>query len=239
MKKLILIGIISLNLFGLSPREILEKAEYNMTPDSVVEDAQMIIYKKDRTLKKSMTIKALGADKGFIEFTAPKRDKGTRYLRIENNLWIYFPDANRTLKISGHMLRQGMMGSDISYDDQTDRTSLLELYDIVLLSEDDKVYTLEMTAKEGEEVSYYRRVAEVDKENFVLLNSLMYAPSGKLLKELTILDYKKIGDRYYITHMRMDDKIMEDSYTEIILENIKIDEEIPENTFTLQNLEKR
>lgn len=239
MKKILLFWVICLNFYSISPKEILEKADYNMTPNSVVEEAEMIIYKKDRTLKKTMTIEASGAEKAFIEFTGPKRDKGTRYLRNGENLWIYFPDANRTMKISGHMLRQGMMGSDISYDDQTNRTSLLELYNVSLIDETDDIYKLELVAKEGAEVSYYKRVVEIDKKNFVLLNSLMYAPSGKLLKELNILDYKKIGDRYYITHMRMDDKIMKDSYTEITLENIEIDIDIPENIFTLQNLEKR
>jgi hypothetical protein len=42
-----------------------------------------------------------------------------------------------------------------------------------------------------------------------------------------------------LRNLLRNDKIIEDSYTESILENIKIDEEIPENTFTLQNLEKR
>ena len=144
-------------------------------------------------------IQAIGAEKAFIEFTSPPRDKGTRYLRNNENLWMYFPKANRTIKISGHMLRQSMMGSDISYEDQTDRNKLNELYDSSILSETDGIYTLELLAKEGIETSYYRRVIDIAKDTYTIKNSSMYANSGKLLKVLTVEEIQHIGDRYYIT----------------------------------------
>ncbi len=219
--------------------EILDKVDYNMTPDKVIYQGEMIINKKDKVYKKNMNIRAIGAEKAFIEFTSPPRDKGTRYLRNDENLWMYFPKANRTIKISGHMLRQNMMGSDISYEDQTDRNKLSELYDATILSKTDEMYTLELVAKEGVDTSYHRRVIDIDKATYTLKNSSMYAKSGKLLKILTVEEIQKIGDRYYITNFKMEDKIRLDSYTRLILKNIQINSDIPENVFTLKNLERR
>jgi outer membrane lipoprotein-sorting protein len=226
-------------IFGITSEEILDKVDYNMTPDSIKYQGEMIIHKKDKKFVKKMEIQAVGSDLALIEFNSPPRDKGTKYLRNGNNLWIFLPKADRTVKISGHMLRQNMMGSDISYEDQTDRSHLTDLYKSEILSETEDIYTLELIAREGKDTAYYRRIIEVEKDKYVLKNSKMYALSGKLLKEFYVDEAMWIGDRYYITKFRMEDKIKKDSYTEIISKDIIIDPKIPESIFTIKNLERR
>ncbi|WP_319370396.1 outer membrane lipoprotein-sorting protein [uncultured Ilyobacter sp.] len=240
MKRLIIIYFIfPVFLFAIAAEEILKRVDYNITPSSVKYDGEMIIHKNNKKFIKNMKIQAVGKDLAFMEFTFPPRDNGTKYLRNGENLWIFLPKADRTVKISGHMLRQNMMGSDISYEDQTDRSHLSDLYTSKILKETDSSYILELIANEGEDTAYYRRVIEVDRKNYILINSKMYAMSGKLLKEFYVDDAMWIGDRYYITRFRMEDKIREDSYTEIILSNIVIDPDISETVFTLKNLERR
>lgn len=240
MKKFLIIYMIfPVLLFSITAEEILERVDYNMTPSSIKYDGEMIIHKKNKNFVKKMKIQAVGKDMAFMEFTSPPRDEGTKYLRNGENLWIFLPKADRTIKISGHMLRQNMMGSDISYEDQTDRSHLTDLYTSKILEESDRSYILELIAREGEDTTYYKRVIEVDRDSYTLITSKMYAMSGKLLKEFYVDDAMWIGDRYYITKFRMEDMIKEDSYTEIILKNIVIDPEIPESVFTLKNLERR
>ena len=240
MKKYLIIYLIfPIFLFGITAEEILEKVDYNMTPSSIKYNGEMIIHKKNKKFVKKMKIQAVGKDLAFIEFISPPRDKGTKYLRNGNNLWIFLPKADRTVKISGHMLRQNMMGSDISYEDQTDRSHLTDIYNSEILKETEKLYTLRLIAKEGEDTAYYMRVIEVDKENYVLKNSKMYAMSGKLLKEFFVDETIWIKDRYYITKFRMEDKIKKGSYTELVLNDIIIDPNIPESVFTIRNLERR
>ncbi len=240
MKKTLMIYLFfPVIIWALTAKEILEKVDYNMTPSSIKYDGEMIIHKKNKQFIKGMKIQAVGSDLAFIEFTSPPRDEGTKYLRNGDNLWIFLPKADRTVKISGHMLRQNMMGSDISYEDQTDRSHFTDLYNPEILDESDEAYILQLTAKDGEDTAYYKRVIEVDRNNYVLITSKMYAMSGKLLKEFYVDEARWIGDRYYITKFRMEDKIKKDSYTEIILKNIIIDPDIPEAIFTLKNLERR
>ena len=239
MKKLLLLFIVSLNIWALSSNEILKKVDYNMTPTTVKYDGKMIIHQGSSVLTKEMKFIGKGSDLGLVEFTSPVRDKGTKFLRTDTLLYTYYPSAGKTQKISGHMLRQSMMGSDLSYEDQTSRNKLNDIYDSKIIKETDDEYTLELILKPNEENSYYKRVITIDKKKFIMKNSLMYANSGKLLKEQTILAYEKIKDRYYITDFKMEDKIRQDSYTEIICSNIQVDIDVPDSTFNLNNLEKK
>ncbi len=239
MRKIIFLVLISLNIFAITPSEILKKVDYNMTPMTIKYDAKMIIHQGNSILKKEMKVTAKGADLGYIEFVSPVRDKGTKYLRTDSLLYIYFPSANKTQKLSGHMLRQNMMGSDLSYEDQTSRNKLNDLYNSKIIKETNDTYVLELILKPNEENTYYKRVLTIDKNKFVLLNSLMYANSGKLLKEMTVIKYEKLGDRYYITNFKMEDKIKKNSYTELVSSNIEIDINLSDSLFTISNLEKK
>lgn len=228
---------------ALTVEEIIKKVDFNMAPQSVIYHAEMKIVKPGKTLTKKMKMYGKGTETGFIEFLSPPRDKGTRYLRLGDDLWMFLPRASRTVKISGHMLRQSMMGSDISYEDQTERHEFWDIYECSLTSDEvydsREVYTLTLTAKPGEEVTYYKRKIWVDKDNYVVHRSEMYAKSGKLLKIMHIMKYIQVGDRYYSSHMRMEDKIRGNTYTDIIMTDIELDVEIPDRIFSMQNLERR
>lgn len=241
MKKIfgLLLVLLSFQTFAITADEVLKKVDYNMTPTTVQYDGKMIITQGKSVLTKEMKVQAKGSETALIEFTSPVRDKGTKMLRTEENMYIYFPSAEKTQKLSGHMLRQGIMGSDFSYEDQTSRNKMTELYSSKIVGETENSYTLELVSKPGTENTYYKRVMTIDKKTFTIKNSLLYANSGKLLKEMVVEEYEKIGDRYYSTHIKMIDKVKTNSYTEIISSNIKIDVKLDDSIFSLKNLEKK
>jgi outer membrane lipoprotein-sorting protein len=222
--------------------DIMKKVDYNQAPGSVIYDAQMVIHQKDRVDTKAMRLYGEGQEKSFATFLSPPRDKGTAMLRVNDNLWMYLPSAEKTIKISGHMLRQSFMGSDFSYSDSTERMKLLERYDATVTgtgqTDGRAVYVLELKAKQAD-ANYFVRKMWIDQERYVVLKQEMYAKSGKLLKVSYSSDIKQIGDRYFITKTRMEDKLRQNTYTEMIFTNIQLDEPIPASVFTLQNLEKK
>lgn len=246
IRKIILglvIGLCSTVAFGMSVEEIIAKIDYNQAPDNVIYDGKMVISRNGKETVKEMKMYGTGKTKTFIEFLSPPRDKGMKNLRLDDNVWIYMPSAEKTVKISGHQLREGMAGSDFSYEDQMERVKFLEKYNGLVEKEEEyngrKMYVLSLTLKPNTEGTYYKRVIWVDKEQYVAYKSEMYAKSGKLLKELTVNDVKKIGERYYAVKIRMEDKLKGKSYTEIELSNIILDKKIPEDIFSLKNLEKK
>ncbi|MCS5421292.1 MULTISPECIES: outer membrane lipoprotein-sorting protein [Psychrilyobacter] len=239
MKKLFIFFLLSNLIFSMSSEEILTRLDYNMTPESVSYEGEMIIHREDKKYIKKFVMDAVGNEKSFIVFKYPARDRGTKYLRNGKNLWIYMPSTSRTVKISKHMLKESMMGSDISYDDQTDRNKYSTLYNSEITQETPTQYVLNLIRKEGEEAKYYRQILWINKNTLTIDKGEMYANSGKLLKEFIVDEIKKIGDRYYITIFRIDDKLKKNSYTELILTEIKLNPDLSESIFTLKNLERK
>ena len=244
---LLLIGIIISILFSslmviaaaeMTAEEIINKRDNNEYFDSVRLEAEMIIVNGSRKITKTMI--ALSDKKNsLVEFTN-SQDRGTKFLKREDDLWMFFPDAEDIVKISGHMLNQGMMGSDFSYQDIMESDKLTDLYDFKILKEEElngrQCYVLEGIAKEGVKVSYYRRVSWVDKERFIGLKEELYAQSGRLLKETKINEINKIEERWIPIDSVMEDKLRKNTYTEFKISLIDFNPEIPEGTFTLQNL---
>lgn len=140
------------------------------------------------------------------------------------------------------MLRQSMMGSDFSYEDILEARKLLEKYNPIFQKKEQyngrDCYVLELTAI-THDVTYYRRVLWVDAERFVILRSELYAKTGKLLKLMTIEKVEKFGSRYYPVHIIMEDKLRENTQTELISNTIEFNIAIPEVIFSRQNLERR
>jgi outer membrane lipoprotein-sorting protein len=247
IKLFLLIGIIILILFSslmvitaaeMTAEEIINQRDNNEYFDSVRLEAEMIIVNGSRKITKTMV--ALSDKKNsLVEFTNPQ-DRGTKFLKREDDLWMFFPDAEDIVKISGHMLNQGMMGSDFSYQDIMESDKLTDLYNFKIIGEEEVdnrlCYVLEGIAREGVKVSYYRRVSWVDKERFIGLKEELYAQSGRLLKETKVNEINEIEERWIPIDSVMEDKLRKNTYTEFKISLIDFNPEIPEGTFTLQNL---
>ncbi len=222
----------------MTAEEIINKRDDNEYFDTAQMEAEMIIVSGGRKIIKTM-VALTDKKNSFVEFTNPQ-DRGTKFLKREDDLWMFFPDAEEIIKISGHMLNQGMMGSDFSYQDVMEADKLTDLYDFEIIKEEEfegrPCYVLEGIAREGVKVSYYRRISWVDKERFIGLKEELYAESGRILKETKANVIEEIEGRWVPTNSVMENKLRKDTYTEFIITQIKFNLEIPEETFSLQNL---
>ncbi len=218
--------------------EIILRRDRNEHISTAIAEAEMVIVSGSRTNTKSMISHVEGKN-ALIEFTNP-RDRGTRFLKRGDELWMFFPDAEELVKISGHMLTQGMMGSDFSYQDLMESDRLTDLYHFELLGEESLdgrlCYVLEGVAVEGKEVSYYRRKSWVDKERFVGLKEELYARSGRLLKVMTAKAVEQFAGRWYPVESVMEDKLRRNTRTEFRVKSIQFNPKIPAGTFTLERL---
>jgi len=221
--------------------DIINRVDNNRISRTQKYHVRMIITKGSRKIYKLFTGYGLNnGEQFFITFTNPE-DRGVKYLKIDRELWIYFPDADDTMKISGHMLRQGLMGSDISYDDMMETERMSKLYEAEKL--DDTViggrgcFVVELQAREPS-AHYEKQVLYVDRETYVPLKINMYARGGRLLKEMTQHDIKKIGSRYVAHKIIITDRRKENSSTIVELSDIQFDITLPANTFSKQRLRR-
>lgn len=229
----------SQSMMAITVEEIIDKRDDNEYVNSARIEAKMIITNSGREMTKEM-VSISDGENAFVEFTNP-RDRGTKYLKKDDNLWMFFPDAEEVVKISGHMMNQGMMGSDFSYQDIMESSKLTELYNFELIEEEDyggrTCYLLEGTAVEGKEVSYYRRKIWIDKERFIALKEELYAQSGRLLKVSEVTEVDEFEGRYFPVKSIMENKLREDTSTEFIVEKIEFNPDINEDIFTIENLQ--
>jgi len=237
----VLIMLLSLMIAAaveMTAEEIINMRDDNEYFDTAQMEADMIIVSGSRKITKTMT--ALTDKKSSLAEFTNSQDRGTKFLKIEGDLWMFFPDAEEIIKISGHMLNQGMMGSDFSYQDLMESDKLTDLYDFKIIKEEEldgrPCYVLEGIAREGVKVSYYRRVSWIDKERFIGLKEELYAESGRILKETKVNKIEEIEGRWVAVDSVMENKLRKDTYTQFILIQISFNPEIPEETFSLQNL---
>lgn len=240
----IIVMAVGLNLAqSMEAFAILDKIDKNMVYKTARTEIDMIITIKNRTITKKMTSVSEGNTRSFIEFLSPARDKGTKMLKLDDVIKIYYPSAERVMRLSGHMLRRSMMGSDFSYEDMTERSKKLkEEYSGQVTGEETldgrPCYVMTLTSK-IEKQTYFTRKIWVDKEKFLGLREELYAKSGKLLKVLVASEIKEFKNRYYPTVITMEDKLRKNSKTEMRVTDIQFDVQIPEETFSERNLLKK
>lgn len=219
--------------------EVMERMDRNMSSKNRVLTSKMVINgaRSSRTIESKTW--AEGDQKSYSEYLSPAREAGTKMLKLEDALWIYSPSTDRTIQISGHMLRQSVMGSDLSYEDMMDDATYADNYKAEVTGEETlretKCWVLQLEAT-TEDVTYQVRKIWMDEEKYIPLREELYAKSGKLLKKTELYDFKRVQGRWYPGRMVFKDMLKNGDGTEFIIDEIAFDTDIPEHIFTKASL---
>jgi outer membrane lipoprotein-sorting protein len=222
-----------------SGKEIISQIDKNLTAKTRIMTSKMIISgtRGSRTIEFRTWTE--GENRSFTEYTNPAREKGTKMLKVEDKLWIFSPSTDRIIQITGQMLRQSVMGSDLSYEDMMEDPDLTSHYNPVITGTDTlqerKCWILQLNAlNEGE--AYEVRKLWVDQERFVPLREELFGKSGKLLKRTQLFDVTKVQGRWFPMRIVYKDMLRAGDGTQFIIESLKLDEPIPESTFSKASL---
>jgi outer membrane lipoprotein-sorting protein len=215
--------------------ELLDRIDRNMSSDTRHIISKMVIHgvRTDRTIESETW--AAGEDKAYTEYLSPAREKGTKMLKLEDKLWIFSPGTDRTIQISGHMLRQSVMGSDLSYEDMMNDPNLRNKYTADVTGsetvEGTDCWVVELHAN-APDVTYQMRRIWVDKSRYLPVKEEMYAKSGTLLKRTELKDVRRIGNRWYPGRIIFQDMLKKGGGTEFIVNKIEFNVQIPEHLLT-------
>ena len=162
-------------------------------------------------------------------------------LKLEDELWTYTPATDRTIRISGHMLRQSVMGSDLSYEDMMEADLLSDAYQAEVIADttlgERPVWVLELTAR-GKDVSYARRRVWVDRERYLALREERFASGGKLLKRTEVEGVMRVDERWVVSQVRFKDMLKSGEGTLFIIEEVAFDVDIPASRFSKAALKR-
>jgi hypothetical protein len=230
-------------LWGQTPLGdgILRKVDQNMFSENRIIVSRMVIHgeRGNRTLEAKSWQR--GTREAFTEYLAPAREQGTKMLKLQDLLWTYSPSTDRTILISGHMLRQSMMGSDLSYEDMMEDPHLPNLYTAKISTEETvngrPCWILDLAAKK-EDIAYYSRKVWVDKARYVILKENLYAKSGKFLKTIDVCEVMEVQSRWVAKSILYKDILKDGEGTEFLVDSIILDAAIPDYLFSKAALKR-
>ena len=220
---------------------LLVEVDRNMWASTKHIDGRLIIDNGRRIRTLSMESWMEGVIKSYTYYKAPARERGTKMLKRDRKLWMYTPHTDRKILIAGHLLRQSMMGSDLSYEDMMEDEKISEAYVGTIDGEEEmeSVRTLVMTLKAKRNTKTYQTLKIwVDPVKGIVLKEEAYAKSGKLLKLIRFKEYRKVGSRLFPRKIIFRDMLKENTKTTYMFDNIEFDIVIPTKYFS-QSILKR
>ncbi len=244
MKRIItILTTLPLILMAQQPQgeAILKQIDANMSARTIVMTSTMIIH--GRRSSRELTSKSWiqGEEKSFTEFLSPPREAGTKMLKLENQLWTYSPQTDRIIRIAGHMLRQSLMGSDLSYEDMMEDAKLTKNYTAQVIGEDSTeardCWVVHLNAV-ADEVAYQSRKLWVDKERMIVLKEERYAKGGKLLKTTLMKSVMRQQGRWYPKIVIYRDMLSTGKGTEFRIESVEFNVDIPDYIFSKASLRR-
>ncbi|HUI09710.1 MAG TPA: outer membrane lipoprotein-sorting protein [Bacteroidota bacterium] len=221
--------------------EILNRVDRNMFAETKIVQSRMVIHGRRETRTVESKSWQRGTDESYTEFTAPAREKGTKMLKLKDMLWEYSPSTDRTIMISGHLLRQSVMGSDLSYEDMMDDPHLPNMYTATVASGDTvdgrRCWVLNLAAKKTD-IAYDHRTVWVDRERYILLKEELYAKSGKLLKSVDVREVMRVKDHWLAKSVLYKDVLKEGEGTEFFSDDVTLDAPIPDYLLSKASLRR-
>ena len=226
----------------MSVQDIIKAMDNNLNAKSRVLTSRMIVHgrRSSRTIESRNWV--IGTDQAFTEYLSPPREAGTKMLKLGDKLWTYSPQTDRVIQISGHMLRQSVMGSDMSYNDMMEDRPMEELYKATLEGSvmiDGRSHWIMVLEARVKGLSYPKRRAWIDKEYLLPTKEELYAKSGKLLKTSTMEGIKRIQGRWFPSRFVFKDELKRNSKgTEWVIDDIRFNVDIPDSRFSKSKLRK-
>ena len=226
----------------ISVQDIIKAMDNNLNAKSRILTSKMVVHgrRSNRTISSKNWV--VGADQAFTEYLSPPREEGTKMLKLGDKLWTYSPQTDRVIQISGHMLRQSVMGSDMSYNDMMEDRPLVDLYEATLegsIEIDGRDHWIMLLTAKVKGLSYPTRRAWIDKEYLLPMKEELYAKSGKLLKTSTMDNIKKVQGRWFPSRFVFKDELKRNSKgTEWLIDEISFDVDIPNSRFLKALLRK-
>ncbi|MBI3584915.1 MAG: outer membrane lipoprotein-sorting protein [Nitrospinae bacterium] len=236
----------------LTARQIMERNdEVGTSKDSTSSITMKLINEKgqERMRKVSYWEKRDKEDNRntLVKFQFPADVKGTGFLTLEHkgsedDQWLYLPAMRKTRRISASDKGDSFMGSDFTYEDM-EQEDMAEFEYKLLGVEDMKgeaCYRIEgiaVSESKKKETSYSRRELWIRKTDFTMLKINYYNKKGDFFKTLTASDIKMISNKPR-AHKLVMENFQRKHKTELLYEEISLDEELSDSLFTERQLVK-
>ena len=225
---------------GPDARDIIRDAINHYRGLTSYSEMTMTIHRPGWERTMSMNGWSSGSKKTLVRVTAPPRDAGNATLVLDDNKgWSFTPKINRVIRIPSSMMSQSWMGSDFSNKDISRTDEIVDKYEHTLLRTEESnghtVYVIESAPHEEAAIVWGKEISHI-RDDFIELEHHFLDQDLETVKILKTLDIREMGGRMFAVHQRMNMLEKDGEWTEISVQELDFEREIPEYLFTLSNL---
>ena len=192
-------------------------------------------------------------DKILLTFDLPDSVKGTTFLswaheEKDDDQWLLLPSLKRIRRIASTEKHKPFMGTDFSYNDMSlphpknftnniigeEQVNGINCYKIENIH---KTYDSNNPSTKGDKYQYSKTISWISKENFVMVQSVMYDSDGEICKQYSASNIQKI-DGYWVPVLQEMENLKNSHKTILTISNIQFNLSLTEDFFSQQQLSK-
>ena len=183
-----------------------------------------------------------GMDKAFIYVTAPRKEAGMATLRIDREMWNYFPRIDKVMKVPPSMMMSSWMGSDFTNDDLVKESSMLEDYSAEFIESEGAeagFHHIALTPREHTPSVWGRVEVVVRKEDLIPQRQVFFDEKGDEVRVMEFREVTRFGELNLPAVVEMVPLRKEGHRTVFRYVEARFDEVLDGGIFTLRNLRRK
>ena len=192
MHKLLLIFLffLTFNICAQDANQILKNSEQKIQGIKSSYQEMMIKIVRPKW-SKEMTMKgwSIGEDYFTSVVLSPAKEKGTVFLKRENEVWNYIPSIERTIKLPPSMMMQNWMGTDFTNDDLVQRSSITDDYTNSIIGNEIidglDCWIIELIPNEDAAVVWGKLMMWIDKRDYMQLKTQFFDEYDEMISIMT------------------------------------------------------
>jgi len=225
--------------------DIARAVDDRKVPLDITAELEMVLTNKKGKTRTNVirNVSKDNSEKMIIWFYSPADDKGVAFLKIEHKngddeMRLWLPAFKKVRRISSSKTSDSFMGSDMSYEDMTNRE--LDEYTYKILEEvrfdNQDCYKIEVLPKKDTDTDYSKHIEWVLKEKFLVLKSESYDKAGKLLKIRNVIN-SNIKEYHIPTEIHVEN-VQKKHQTRLTFKNLELDTGVDDKLFQEKNLKR-
>ena len=243
MKAIINILLFITYVFSMTGLELAQLVESREKPKDVRSLNTMLLINKDGRIKtlELISMSKDDSEKQMIWFLKPAKDKGISFLKIEHDdkddfMTMWLPGFSRFKRIKSSQKSDSFMGSDLSFEDLTNRIISDYTYKILEFNETEKWYQLESIPieLESEYSRHVTKISEIEEGIFIAIEENSYDKKNQLLKTKKF-NFQKI-DSYYVMNGLEVKNVQKNHSTALTVNDISLNNKYEDSKFIQRSL---
>ncbi len=222
--------------------EIIKEADQKQRGQTSEGILKMTIVRPTWSREITMKVWSKGAEYSLILVREPARDRGTAWLKRENEIWNWQPTIDRVIKLPPSMMMQSWMGSDFTNDDLIEESSIVTDYEHAMMGsetiEGRECYRIKLTPKPDAAVVWGQVIVWISKQELLQLKTEFYDEDEYLVNTMYGKKVKMLDDRLLPSVLEVIPADDPGHKTVVEYLEMNFDEPIKEAFFSVQNMKR-